>query len=299
MINKDNLKDLLRALNFEEEGNVFSKHFADTEAYLKVDFNNNELIYPTDKGFVVNGEFTCNFSYDENFVVFECVNRLFEKGYKPEHIELEPKWKVGHGASGGRADILVRDNSGKSLLIIECKTEGTEFKKEWNNTLQRGGQMLTYTKQAGTTQYVCLYASDFADGKVIYFSNIISLNDNVKLLQELADKKPLSFKEAKALEVEDIYRAWKETYNLDFATKGIFEADIQAYQIGKQKYTIDDLVEIGSKDIQSKYNEFATIMRQHNVSGRENAFDKLVNLFLCKIVDEAKNPKDLKFKALF
>lgn len=295
MINKDNLKDLLRALNFEEKGNVFSKFFTDTDAYLKVDFKKNELIYPTDKGFIVNGEFTCNFSSDENFVVFECVNRLFEKGYKPEHIELEPKWKVGHGASGGRADILVKDNSGKSLLIIECKTEGTEFKKEWNNTLQRGGQMLTYAKQAGTTQYVCLYASDFADGKVVYFSNIISLNDNEKLLQELADKKPLSFKEAKSLEVEDIYRAWKETYNLDFATKGIFEDDIQAYHIGKQKYTIDDLVEIGSKDIQSKYHEFATIMRQHNVSGRENAFDKLVNLFLCKIVDEAKNPKDLKF----
>jgi len=27
-------------------------------------------------------------------------------GYNPNHIELEPKWKVGHGASGGRADIL-------------------------------------------------------------------------------------------------------------------------------------------------------------------------------------------------
>jgi len=295
MINKDNLKDLLRALNFEEKSNVFSKFFTDTDAYLKVDFKKNELIYPTDKGFVVNGEFTCNFSSDENFVVFECVNRLFEKGYKPEHIELEPKWKVGHGASGGRADILVKDNSGKSLLIIECKTEGTEFKKEWNNTLQRGGQMLTYAKQAGTTQYVCLYASDFSYNKVTFNSYIISLKDNEKLLEELADKKPLSFKEAKALEVEDIYKAWKETYNLDFATKGIFENDIQAYHIGKQKYTIDDLVEVGSKDIQSKYHEFATIMRQHNVSGRENAFDKLVNLFLCKIVDEAKNPKDLKF----
>lgn len=295
MINKDNLKELLKTLSFEEKGNVFSKFFTDTDAYLKVDFKKNELIYPTDKGFVVNGEFTCNFSSDENFVVFECVNRLFEKGYKPEHIELEPKWKVGHGASGGRADILVKDNSGKSLLIIECKTEGTEFKKEWNNTLQRGGQMLTYAKQAGTTQYVCLYASDFSYNKVTFNSYIISLKDNEKLLEELADKKPLSFKEAKALEVEDIYKAWKETYNLDFATKGIFEDDIQAYHIGKQKYTIDDLVEVGSKDIQSKYHEFATIMRQHNVSGRENAFDKLVNIFLCKIVDEAKNPKDLKF----
>ena len=296
MINKDNLKEVLKALNFDENGDIFSRYFPENNnAYLKVDFKKKELLYPIDKGFIVNGDFTCNFTSDENFVVFECVHRLFEKGYKPEHIELEPKWKVGHGASGGRADILVKDNSGKSLLIIECKTEGSEFKKEWNNTLQRGGQMLTYAKQAGTTQYVCLYASDFADSKVIPYHYIISLKDNEKLLEELADKKPLSFKEAKALEVEDIYKAWKETYNLDFATKGIFEDDILPYEIGKQKYSIDDLIEVGSKDIQSKYHEFATIMRQHNVSGRENAFDKLVNLFLCKIVDEAKNPKDLKF----
>lgn len=243
----------------------------------------------------MHGEFTCNFSSNENFVVFECVNRLFEKGYKPEHLELEPKWKVGHGASGGRADILVKDNSGKALLIIECKTAGIEFTKEWNNTLQRGGQMLSYVKQAGTTQFVCLYASDFLDGNVVPKNHIITLNDNITLLNELKDKKPMSFNEAKALEVEDIYKAWKETYQLDYATKGIFESDIRPYEIGKLNYTIDDLVEIGSKDIQSKYHEFATILRQHNVSGRENAFDKLVNLFLCKIVDEFENPNDLKF----
>ncbi len=295
MINKDNLKDLLKALNFEENGDIYNKYFPNIGAYLKVDFKKNVLVYPTDKGFVVNGEFTCNFISPENFVVFECVHRLFEKGYKPEHIELEPKWKVGHGASGGRADILVKDNSNKSLLIIECKTEGAEFKKEWNNTLQRGGQLFSYVKQAGTTQYVCLYASDFADNKVISYHYIVSLKDNEKLLEELKDKKPLSFADAKALEVEDIFKAWKETYNLDYSTKGIFEADILPYQIGKTKYTTTDLLAVGSKDIQSKYHEFATIMRQHNVSGRENAFDKLVNLFLCKIVDENKNPKDLKF----
>ena len=203
MITKDNFKDVLRVLNFDEKSNLFSKQFPHTDAYLKVDFDKKELIYPTDKGFHVHGDFTCNFSSNENFVVFECVNRLFEKGYKPEHLELEPKWKVGHGASGGRADILVKDNSGKALLIIECKTEGLEFTKEWNNTLQRGGQMLSYVKQAGTTQFVCLYASDFVDGNVVPKNHIITLNDNITLLKELKDKKPMSFTEAKALEVED------------------------------------------------------------------------------------------------
>lgn len=295
MITKENFKSLLLHLYFIEDGEILSKYFADTDSYLKVDFKKKEIIYPIDKGFKVNGEFTLNFNSDENFVVFECVHRLFEKGYKPEHIELEPKWKVGHGASGGRADILVKDNSGKALLIIECKTEGNEFKKEWNNTLQRGGQLMSYVQNAGSTKYICLYASDFTDNKIISSYYVVSVHDNEKLLEELKDKKPLSFAAAKALEVEDIYKAWRETYSLDFATKGIFEEDIQAYHIGKNKYSVQDLSEVGSKDIQTKYHEFATIMRQHNVSGRENAFDKLVNLFLCKIVDEAKNPKDLKF----
>ncbi|AIN73939.1 N-6 DNA methylase [Flavobacterium psychrophilum] len=296
MINKDNLKELLKVLNFEEKDDVFSKvYYENPSAYLKVDFKKKILIYPTDKGFTVNGEFTCNFTSDENFVVFECINRLFEKGYKPEHIELEPKWKVGHGASGGRADILIKDNSAKSFLIIECKTDGYEFKKEWENTKLNGGQMLTYAKQAGSTQYVCLYSSDFEAQKISYKSNIISLKDNTNLLESLIDKKPMSFAEAKALEVEDIYSAWKNTYDLYFETKGIFESDIEPYKVGKQKHKLKDLNEIGSKDIQSKYHEFASIMRRYNVSGRENAFDKLVNLFLCKVVDEYENPDDLKF----
>lgn len=299
MITISNFKECIGVLGFKSVdiyNNVYSKYFKDFECYLKVDFKKKELIYPTEKGFKVSGEFTCNFESNENFVVFECVNRLFEKGYKPQHIELEPKWKVGHGASGGRADILIKNHTGDTLLIIECKTEGTEFNREWKNTKNNGGQLFTYAKQSGSTQYVCLYASDFINGKIpppTY--NVISLKDNEKLLEDLKDKHPLTFKDSKSLEVEDLYKAWKDTYNLDFASKGIFEDDIQPYQIGKLKYTTNDLLEISNKDIQHKYNEFATILRQHNVSGRENAFDKLVNLFLCKIVDESKNPTDLKF----
>jgi len=295
MINKNNLKDLLKSIGFATRKDVYSKSFKEIDATLKVDFKKEELIYPVDKGFTVNEHQTCNFKLNENFVVFECVHRLFEKGYKPDHIELEPKWKVGHGASGGRADILVKDNSGKSLLIIECKTEGKAHKEAWKKTLQNGGQLLSYVKQAGTTQFVCLYSSDLIDNKVVPYYQLVSLVDNKKLLEELKDKKPLSFDEAKKLEVEDIYRAWKETYSLDYATKGLFESDIQPYHIGKQKFSFADLATVSSKDIQGKYHEFATILRQHNVSGRENAFDKLVNLFLCKIVDETQNPEELKF----
>ena len=295
MIDKDNFIELLKKLDFIESGEILYKDFPEIDATLKVDFKEEKLIYPTDKGFTISGEFTTSFSQNENFVVFECVNRLFIKGYKPQHIELEPKWTVGHGASGGRADIMVKDNFGKSLLIIECKTAGKEFKDEWKQTLINGGQILSYAKQAGSTQFVALYTSDYVDNNLIPSYYLITLIDNQKLLEELKDKEPLSYEKAKLLDREDIYKAWKETYAQDFSTKGIFESDIQAYKIGKTKYSLADLSATNSNDIEGKYHQFATILRQHNVSGRENAFDKLVNLFLCKIVDETNNPEELKF----
>ena len=294
MITKDNFNQVLDNLGFKKSKNIYSKEFPDLGCALKVDFKNEKLVYPLDKGFTIAGDFTTSFSQKENFVVFECVHRLFEQGYKPEHIELEPKWTVGHGASGGRADIMVKDNSGKSLMIIECKTAGTEFKKEWDKTKVNGGQILSYAKQAGTTQFVALYASDFIDGKVKADYYLITLRDNEKLLEELADKEPLSFKKAKLLDKEDIYEAWTQTYDQHYETHGVFEEN-EPYLIGKSKFSLKDLQNVNSKDIQGKYHQFATILRQHNVSGRENAFDKLVNLFLCKIVDETNNPNELKF----
>lgn len=82
---------------------------------------------------------------------------------------------------------------------------------------------------------------------------------------------------------------------MDTRTRGIFEDDIDAYTVGKKKYTVDDLEEVDNDSIQKKYHEFATILRQHNVGSHENAFDKLVNLFLAKIVDETINPTELQF----
>ena len=298
MIDKSNFKDVLRFLGFVENGAVFSRDY-DNNAWLKVDFSQQRLIYPEDLGLTIHERQTCNFSQNENFVVFECVHRLLAQGYKPEHIELEPKWQLGHGASGGRADILIKDNQNDTLLIIECKTAGNEFSKAWNRTLQDGGQLFSYVKQTSTTQFVCLYASNWTDDKVKSDYYLICLNDNDKRiseLSELSDEPVTTFAQSKSRNVEDIFNTWKDTYQRDFDTRGLFEADIQPYHIGKQNYSLADLETISSSDIQGKYNEFATIMRQHNVSGRENAFDKLVNLFLCKIVDETNNPQDLKFR---
>lgn len=79
MINLTNFKAVLKSLGFEENGHVLIKKFADGKTLLQADFHNKKLIYPTGQGLIVNGDFTCNFTSNENFVVFECVHRLLEK----------------------------------------------------------------------------------------------------------------------------------------------------------------------------------------------------------------------------
>ncbi len=60
------------------------------------------------------------------WVVLECVNRLLEKGYKPENITLEKTYPSEHGHSG-RLDICVSHADGSEYLLIECKTWGKEL----------------------------------------------------------------------------------------------------------------------------------------------------------------------------
>ncbi|EKI5292875.1 restriction endonuclease subunit S, partial [Campylobacter coli] len=85
---------------------------------------------------------------------------------------------------------------------------------------------------------------------------------------------------------------WKESYELQYFKQGIFEANVNAYKILEITPTFDNLKELKEE---GKYHEFAKILRKHNISGKENAFDKLVNIFLCKIYDETFNKNNLKF----
>ncbi|MFT4231303.1 MAG: restriction endonuclease subunit S [Leucobacter sp.] len=288
MITTATLPALLGALGFAEHRGVWTKSYGD-HGELVVDTRSQKISYPG--GVTVNEATTANFGANENFVVLECVDALLAKGYKPEHIELEPRWKLGHGASGGRADILVRDHDGEPLLLIECKTYGQEFDQEWQRTLNGGGQLFSYAQQISGIRFLCLYASTLEDGAPRRVNHIIAHIDNDAYLEDA----PRAGSYATARTVEERHRVWQEVYRSDFLTHGVFEDAVQPYLISRDKPTLDALAPLSAADSRRKFNEFATILRQNNVSGREKAFDTLVNLFLCKLVDEAENPDDLQF----
>ncbi|MDY5115519.1 MAG: N-6 DNA methylase [Campylobacter sp.] len=298
MITKDNLKEVLSSLGFSKSGDIFSKNYT-VGVDISVDFKTEKIIYP--KEIKKGDETTSNFSGPENFVVLECVNRLLEKGYKAKHIELEPRWRLGRESKkSGKADIIVKNHKDKTYIMIECKTFGDEYKKEWNNMNNYGGQLFSYFQQDKDAKFLCLYTSDFSNNQIIFDNKIISTTDDDEVLARKSAKIEQKGYQG-ASKVEDLYNVWNEIYERTSYTSGIFENDINAYEAGKTTRTYDKLKEITQKDEggksgeDGKYHEFAKILRKHNISGKENAFDKLVNLFLCKIYDEKFNPNNLEF----
>lgn len=297
MITVENLKKVLDRLGYSKikNGDVYSKNYAEFDCCISIDFANKKIVYPKEKGMKIHRETTCNFSEPENFVVLECITSLMDKGYRPGNIELEKPMPGGHKDNGGFCDIQVKDNTGRTFLLIECK-RADEFDRYWKKTMADGGQLFRYFNSYRQAQALCLYMSDFINGDIKRMMNIISMLDNKQLLE--TDKKLKSFKQVQMDngDKEDYFAVWKDTYQQDFENHGIFEKEIELYSVGKQKYNINNLDEITHDSMQKKYHEFASILRQHNVGSHENAFDKLINLFLAKIVDETVNSEELLFR---
>jgi len=211
---------------------------------------------------------TSNFSQDENMVVLECVIRLLRKGYRPESLELERTWKSGHGTSG-RLDILIKEKTRDIFAMVECKTWGEEYEKERNNIVEDGGQLFSYLVQERSTKFLILYSSKVS-AKTEYQSESIDLVD------------------VKGSNNEELHKSWNKT----FVTGGIFEAEASPYNIQCVELKRSDLKELDENSGKGLFHSFAEILRRHAISDKSNAFNKIFNLFVCKIYDEDNHNLD-------
>lgn len=277
----------LNALNFEKHDNFYSLEIDSHK--IEIDMQNQKINYPQLKE--IGRNTTTNFSQEENFVVLDIIVLLLRQGYLPSQISIEKGYRLGHNTKSGNADVTVEDNEGNPFLIIEAKTFGEEFDKEWNNTLRDGGQLFSYEKQENKAKVLVLYASKVVDNVINRTYKAITLKDNEEFLAKL--EKPRGYKDARG--GNDKFETWCDVYKYDYITKGVLEDTVKTFEIDKVKSSISDLQLITHDEVQKKYNQFATILRKYNIGGRENAFDKLVNLFLTKIVDEQQNQNDLQF----
>ena len=205
---------------------------------------------------------TSNLTKDENLVVLECVVRLLQKGYRPEFIELEKTWKSGRGTSG-RLDILVKNGVLDVFAMIECKTWGVEYEKERNNLFEDGGQLFTYLVQERSTKFLILYTS--------------LISENIEYQSECIDLTTV-----KGGNNEALHKSW----NKIFVTGSIFEVEASPYNIRRVELKKSDLKELDENSGKGLFNSFAEILRRHAISDKSNAFNKIFNLFVCKIYDE-------------
>lgn len=289
MITQKNLSDTLVSLGFQftADSGVYSKVW-DSGASIRVDMARGLISYPKEAGFKVNKATTCNFSDNENFVVLACVTKLFDKGYRAESIELEREWALGHERKSGRADICVNDEHGETLFIIECKTPGSEFRNEWKTMQADGGQLFSYRQQERACRWLVLYTCDYADGEISIQQRSINCEDDENF-KELAKRDDTVLLYSAAHTVGQLHEAWTETYNQQVEGDVLFGERSTAYHPDVPPLLKKDLVDFRVED--RIVNRFEEILRHNNVSDKENAFNRLVALFIAKLQDElSKGP---------
>jgi type I restriction enzyme M protein len=291
MTTKD-IQNLASLLGFQADlsDKLWTKAFLKHSNYsIRLDFAANRIDYG--KKISIGDETTSNFSQPENFVVLECVCRLLEKGYEPQHIELERKWSLGRTQKSGKADIVVSNRNGEALIIIECKTAGIEYEKEKERMKSSGGQLFSYHQQDRNAKFLCLYASCAQAESVVYENAIVHINDRPEVLALLADN-PDTLAYETATNVAELHQVWKEQFNCYFAPNGIFDEEAQAYNPEFKPIKRKDLKPFTEKEGQAFFNQFAEILRHNNISDQSNAFNRILSLILCKIVDERRAPNE-------
>lgn len=310
MITKDNIERILLSddFAFTKNRNVFTRHYGTDEEGFNLSYNFGAGTFDYPDGVDLDRSTTQDNHQKESYVVFLCVAQLFAIGYKPSQIKLEGENYKGN--KKGYCDILVKDNNGDEYLIIECKTaeiiqkKDDEFRKHWAKTLRNGDQLFRYFNTYRKAKYLCLLAADFPEyrkedgtkaNKFEFIYHLISLIDNEAYLQSNPALHSFQQQREEQGGSEDFFNVWKKTYKQDYSTRGLLEKGVEAFNIGKENYNLDSLDTVNEYSLQKKYNDFAVILRKYTISSHENAFDKLVNLFLSKIVDEKYNGNELTF----
>ena len=277
-ISIEDIHTLLNLLDFTPlRSDKRSKEYNFSRCVIKVDFSSGTIEYPDT--ITLGDKTTSNFDNSENFVVLECVDRLLTKGYHPNSLSLEHKWSLGRQYKG-KLDILVKHRDrDQAYLMIECKTHPDAYREEINRMQRDGGQLFSYWQQDRLADYICLYTSYVATDKVEYENAIVRIESAFRSLGD----------------VKEVFNRW----NKQFAFKGLFEPEVNAYAVGHAPLLSGDLKPLKEADGRRIYAQFLEILRHNVVSDKGNAFNKIFNLFLCKIVDEEKlDGQELEFQWL-
>ncbi len=280
MASIDTIKNTLQAMGFapvDGKSGQWSKTYSAFKHSISIALGRTAADCRIDYGSAIKSNAgrtsTQNLSQSESLVVLECVDRLLAQGYTPDSLVLEKEYRLGH--TGGYLDIVVLQE-GRPYLMVECKTWGAEFEKEKTQLFNDGGQLLSYFQQDSSAKFIALYTSRLSASAIE--SKVCAVDT--------------SFFEGDS--VAELFESWD---------KSCFEVgafDGKPYQIQERRLTKADLVDMKQEDGGRIFNAFAEILRRYVVSDKPNAFNKIFNLFICKVQDEEKQadePLDFQWQA--
>jgi len=262
------IKLLIQKLGFKPKENAVDVYTKKYIAGYSIEINFDKQTFYFGGKIKIQGKDSQNITKPEDWVVLECVNRLLETGYEPENISLEKVYPSGHGTSG-RLDICVTRKDGSEYLLIECKTYGKEFDKEFSRIKKDGGQLFTYFKFSNKADLIMLYASQLSNNEIIHRNEIVKIENEYRIG-----------------DVKDFHKTWNKITK----HQGVWENS--PYDFKSKIFTKNDLEELNEAVSTKIFHEFASILRKHSVSDKPNAFNKIFNLFLAKLYDEAKRDND-------
>lgn len=271
------LKDLGYTLKNGTE-NILEKDYSST--IISIDLNEEKAIF--DNNIFTIGRYTSsNLLNEENLSVLECIDNLLEIGYNPKDITLEKPFPSGAAGKDIYLDIMVKypedyyvkEKQNNAYMLIEVKRQ-SEYSKAIKDSyeVKKNGepksQLLSYFQLEKNAEIIVYYTS-YDNG---------TKNRQYKYVNALEQKLD------KTKNGIELYQAWNKTY---YVNKGLFENDNSPYNYELPLFKKKDLIDLSnSEESRRIFYQFLTILRKNSISDKGNAFNKIFNLFICKIKDE-------------
>ncbi len=195
---------------------------------------------------------------EENRGVVILIITLIQKGYPAESIELEKRFPSGHRHSG-YLDLYISNQ--EAVYMIEAK----KYSELLNAADKHPEQLFNYAFEDKKTKLMSYYAYDFKNES--HHFKYLLVDDQMR---EADDK-------------QDMINKWNHKYLEDnfINNRDVFDASFHCK-------TMEHLKNIDEKDTHILFEKFTEILRINAVSDKSNAFNKIINLFLCKIIDESQ-----------
>ncbi len=201
---------------------------------------------------------------------------LIQSGYPAQNISIEEKVQLGRKM--GYIDLVVFDKNNKPFLVLDAKTSGEEYDKNCKLLSKSEGQIASYFAYSNNLKFVGVITTQFSSKFINPSSFIVS----TKQWKEVGS-------------VEEYHNNGSST-SLDNAFS--ISPHLTPYSSKNILLKPQDLIDLTESSSSKMFHDFLTILRKHGISDKTNAFNKVLNLFIAKIVDEFNTPDNeyLKFQ---